>query len=118
MAAIMLKCRIMKSAAMRGMPSCHLKLRGGRSTLDSFFAEPASGDAVRSYYFPDRRNHIMCILTGHLGIKRKREQPSIDLLGDRELLRAIHVSLTVERVPMKWNEMNAGADVARTQLFD
>src|ERR1035438_5971483 len=100
MAAIMLKCTIMKSAATRGMPSCHLKLRSDRSTGDSFFAEPACRDAVRIDDFPNRGDHIARIPIGHLGIERQREQPLIDLLGNRELPRAIPVAVTVKRVPL------------------
>ena len=80
-------------------------------------AEPP-GDAVSRDNFPDRLDHVTYVRIRHLGVKRKRKQAPIDFLGNGKLLRAVAVAFAVERVPVQRNEMNAGADVAGTQLFN
>src|SRR5438105_13906128 len=102
----MLKCTIRKSATMRGMASLQLKLLRDRSNRNSFHAVPAGGDTVSDDYFPDGGDHIVCILVGHFGVKRKREQPFVYLLGNRELIRAVTVPLAIKRVPVQGDEMD------------
>src|ERR1700675_989091 len=114
----MLKCTMRKSTAMRGMASRQLICLSARSIRKTFLANLGGAGTASGKCVPNGVDYVAHVSVIHPGVKRKREQAVVNFFCNWELFAAVPITVAIERVPMQGNEMNAGTDVASTQLFN